>query len=468
VSAAIWWIRRDIRLSDNQALSAALEHADVVIPVFIIDPKLMASQYASQQRAAFLFEGLRSLDIDLRKLGSTIVIRNGDPLEALQRLLSETYAVRIYAEADISPYARRRDANVMRVLPLTLTTGITVQPLEKLHKPDGTPYTVFTPFSRMWHSLPFSGRPLPAPEWLSPPPPLTTQRVPEAPLYSAGGAFPAGENEAQRRLVKFTDSILNCYAENRNRMDLEGTSGLSPYLRFGMISARQAAWAAREAGELSADTLSRQSADLWLNELIWREFYTAILYHFPYVRNTAFRPQLRNIPWRDDPAGFGAWVEGRTGYPIVDAAMRQLNSTGWMHNRARMIGASFLTKDLLINWQQGERYYMQHLLDGDPAANNGGWQWTAGTGTDAAPYFRVFNPILQGKKFDPQGAYIRRWVPELSGVPDAFIHMPLEMPADMQVRLGCVIGKDYPSPIVDHALARRRALSAYHTGDRSQ
>jgi deoxyribodipyrimidine photo-lyase len=466
MSSVIWWIRRDLRLGDNQALSAALNQAEVVIPVFILDPKLLNSQYTSQQKLAFMFDGLRSLDDDLRKHGSTLIIRKGDPLEVLQGLYRETQAECIFAEADTSPYARRRDALVMGELPLNLSPGVTVHPADKLNKPDGTPYTVFTPFSRRWRSLPFPSKPLPAPEWLSPPPPLPNLGVPDTPRNSNNGIFPAGENEAQCRLVKFTDSIISRYAEDRNRLDLEGTSGLSPYLRFGMLSARQAAWAARETDALSGDPLSHQSAEIWLNELIWREFYVAILYHFPYVRNTAFRPELRNIPWNNDPAGYRAWVEGRTGYPVVDAAMRQLNTTGWMHNRARMISASFLTKDLLIDWRQGERYFMQHLIDGDPAMNNGGWQWTASTGTDAAPYFRVFNPVLQGKKFDPQGAYVRRWVPELSGVPDAFIHNPLEMSADKQAHAGCVIGKDYPTPIVDHAKARQRVLAAYRKGSR--
>ena len=466
MSTAIWWIRRDLRLSDNQALAAALTQAEVVIPVFILDPKLLASPYTSQQRLAFLFEGLRSLEIDLRKRGSNLFIRKGDPLEVLHTLRRETEAEDIFAEADISPYARQRDSRVMHELPLTLTPGITVHPAERLRKPDGTPYTVFTPFSRIWHSLPFPNKPLPAPERLSALPPFNNLGVPDLPGYSIKDVFPAGEVEAQRRLVKFSDSIINRYAEDRNRMDLDGTSGLSPYLRFGMLSARQAAWAAREAEAFAGDTTTRQGAETWLNELIWREFYAAILYHFPYVRQTAFRPELRNIPWRDDAVGFNAWAEGRTGYPVVDAAMRQLNATGWMHNRARMVTASFLTKDLLIDWRQGERYFMQLLLDGDPAANNGGWQWTAGTGTDAAPYFRVFNPVLQGKKFDPQGAYLRHWVPELSAVPDAFIHMPWEMPSDMQAQVDCMIGNDYPAPIVDHAIARQRVLAAYRKGVR--
>ena len=461
MSTAIWWIRRDLRLSDNQALTAALEQAQTIIPLFIIDPKLVNSPYSSQERIAFLFDGLRALDASLQQIGSKLLVRSGDPHEVLTALIDETGAERIFAEADVSPYAQSRDNKIARDLPLTLTPGLTVYPPEMLAKMDGSPYTVFTPFSRMWRSLPFSPKPIPAPKQLNPLPALESLEVPDSSRNASRGIFPAGETEAQRRLAAFTEGVITNYAEDRNRMDLDGTSRLSPYLRFGMLSARQAIWAAQQAKASTQDPQSGRSAETWINELIWREFYTAILYHFPYVRRMAFRTELRQIPWRADPAGFTAWSEGRTGYPVVDAAMRQLNATGWMHNRARMITASFLTKDLLINWQHGERYFMQHLLDGDPAANNGGWQWTAGTGTDAAPYFRIFNPILQGKKFDPQGSYVRRWVSELSAVPDPFIHTPWEMPRDVQRMANCHIGRDYPSPIVDHAQARERVLAAY-------
>ena len=464
MKTAIWWIRRDLRLSDNQALTEALRQADVVVPVFILDPKLLASEYAGQARLAFLLDGLRELDRSLKQRGSQLILRRGDPLEVLTILLKETEAEGIFAEEDFSPYSRQRDGRVALSLPLKLVPGVTVFHPELLLKADGTPYTVFTPFSRKWRSLPASGSPLPAPDHFSALPPPESMVIPQKPDHPAESSFKAGEQEAERRLSAFADSAIFDYSDMRNRMDLDGTSQLSPYLRLGMLSARQAVWAAQESSQSARTTDAQKDAETWLNELIWREFYAAILYHFPYVRQQAFRSELRDIPWRNDPAGLAAWKAGLTGYPVVDAAMRQLNATGWMHNRARMITASFLTKDLLINWQEGERYFMQQLLDGDPASNNGGWQWTAGTGTDAAPYFRVFNPILQGLKFDPQGDYVRRWVPELSLVPNKYIHTPWEMPEDLQKQAHCRIDSDYPSPIVDHSLARERVLIAYRSG----
>ena len=228
-----------------------------------------------------------------------------------------------------------------------------------------------------------------------------------------------------------------------------------------MLSARQVVVAALSAIEAAPNADASKGAEAWLGELIWREFYVAILHHFPDVRMQSFRSELADIPWENDETDFAAWREGRTGYPVVDAAMRQLAETGWMHNRARMIVASFLVKDLLIDWRWGERWFMQQLLDGDPAANNGGWQWTAGTGTDAAPYFRIFNQILQSKKFDPEGQYIRRWVPELSKLPDKLIHTPWAMTQDQQRQFNIEIGVDYPQPIIEHSFARQRALDVY-------
>jgi deoxyribodipyrimidine photo-lyase len=461
METAIWWIRRDLRLSDNIALTHALEQAVRVIPLFILDSKLLNSPYVGQNRVEFLFEGLHKLDTDLRTRGSELILREGDPLEVLSVLLRETEAQEIFAEADVSPYAKRRDEQVRRELPLTLTRGTTIHSAQDLLKTDGSPYTVFTPFKRRWESLPFPGKPLAAPGYLPRLPGLESMAVADSPHQASPVTFMAGEVEARRRLEAFVDSDLLHYAQAHNRMDLDGTSGLSPYLRFGMISARQVAWAASEALAGARDENGRKSVDAWRAELIWRDFYSLILDHYPINMQASFRKSLGGIRWLEDPAGFSAWAEGRTGYPVVDAAMRQLNATGWMHNRARMIAASFLVKDLLIDWRLGQRYFMQHLLDGDPASNNGGWQWAAGTGTDAAPYFRIFNPVRQGEEFDPQGAYVRRWVAELSPVPDEYIHTPWTMPADLQRRIGCVIGEHYPYPIVEHATARRRALDAY-------
>jgi len=228
-----------------------------------------------------------------------------------------------------------------------------------------------------------------------------------------------------------------------------------------MLSARQTIVAAYQAIDRADNEKSRRSAETWLDELIWREFYMCILYYFPEVLEVSFREKMRGIAWRNDEASFDAWCEGKTGYPVVDAAMRQLVQSGWMHNRGRMVVASFLVKDLLIDWRWGEAFFMQHLVDGDPAANNGGWQWSAGTGTDAAPYFRSFNPISQGKKHDPNGSYVRRWVPELVGVPNAYIHTPWTMSLMQQRESGCILGVDYPLPIVDHAVMRERTLQAY-------
>ena len=466
MTTAVWWARRDLRLTDNQALAAALAHAESVIPVFVLDPVLLSASDAGKKRVAFLFGGLRTLDAKLRARGSRLIVRRGDPADELAALLAESGADAVFAEDDVWPYAQRRDARVADALPLHLVGGLTVHPAGAILKADGEPYRVFTPFSRRWKDLPIPAESaiLPAPGPVSTPPGIFSLPIPEEPALPSSVLFPPGEAQARRRLAAFAngeDKPIYRYADMRNRMDVDGTSRLSPYLRFGMISARQAVATARMALKSAPDPGAQKGAETWLNELIWREFYQAILYHFPGVLDRSFRADLRDIRWKNDETAFAAWREGRTGYPVVDAAMRQLAQTGWMHNRARMVVASFLVKDLLIDWRWGERHFMLHLVDGDPAANNGGWQWTAGTGTDAAPYFRIFNPVLQGKKHDPDGSYVRRWVPELSSVPDRFIHEPWKMPDDVQEKCGCTIGREYPAPIVDHAWARERTLAAY-------
>ena len=452
---AIWWIRRDMRLTDNPALHASLE-AGSVIPLFILDP---AFDSASPRRRDFLHEGLHTLDEDLRDRNSYLVVRRGKPLEVLDHLIQETGATQIYAEEDFTPYARKRDTAIEHHLPLNLIHGQTVHHPMAVLKSDGRPYTVYTPYSRVWkEKLATRLELLPAPEHIDTPSGIQGEPLPGD---KVSPLFCAGEKEALVRLEEFAltpipsphgrRAKIYSYGEDRNRMDLEGTSSLSPYLRFGMLGLRQAVSAAKQAMVEVRSDASRKSAEVWLNELIWREFYIQILYHFPQVAKTAFKPSLANIPWRNDEVEFQAWKDGKTGVPIVDAAMRQLKETGWMHNRARMIAASYLVKDLLIDWRWGEAWFMENLLDGDPAANNGGWQWTAGTGTDAAPYFRVFNPVLQSAKFDPDGNYIRKWIPELRELDAKNIHAPWEQGIRVQ---------GYPErPLVERDKAR--TLQAY-------
>ncbi len=463
MTTGIWWIRRDIRLEDNPALQEAVNHSSHLIPLFILDPAILA--HPAEQRKAFLFDGLRKLDLQLEKHGSKLIVISGEPLSVLKNVIEITGAAEIYAEADYSPYSRKRDHNIAEKLPLWLVHGLTVFPPSMIQKHSGCPYTVFTHFSRAWKALP-----LPAPccaenEFKIPPLPEKLPGSDPIPVSNDGRALlEAGESAAFGRLQRFIAGPIYEYIDQRNILSADGTSMLSPYLRFGMISIRGVVQEARFAIDNAPDEAGRQSAQAWLDELVWREFYISILHYFPEVLKTSFRKDLRLIQWRNSPQDLAAWKQGTTGYPVVDAGMRQLKKTGWMHNRARMITASFLVKDLLINWQEGEAWFMQNLLDGDPAANNGGWQWTAGVGTDAAPYFRIFNPVLQSQKFDPDGVYIRRWVPELTRVPDDFIHQPWLMPENIQKSSNCVIGINYPTPIVDHQQIKIRTLAAYRDG----
>ncbi len=464
---ALWWIRRDLRLHDNQALAEAMRLARTVIPIFVLDPLLLASPGQSQRRTQFLLASLVCLDRDLRARGSRLIVRSGDPVEVLPHLASEVGARWVVAEADYSPYALRRDRRVAARVNLRLCPGLTIHDPRELRTSSGLPYTVFTAFARRWWQVP-----VPRPGALMPPPhhllPISNDVSSEWITCELDAfpsdVFPPGEAAARLRLDAFVSgdaSPIFRYASERNRLDGSGTSRLSPYLRFGMVSAREAWCRAAQSLEAAPDESSRAGVRAWLNELIWREFSISLLYHFPQLGSESLRPEYRRLDWNDDSDSLAAWYEGKTGYPAVDAALRQLATEGWISNRARMLVASFLVKDLLLDWRLGERWFFRHLLDGDPAANSSGWQWSAGTGIDAAPYFRIFNPTTQGERYDPDGRWIRRWVPELAQVPGEFLHRPWTMPRAVQLRSGCRIGRDYPSPIVDHTIARQRVIERY-------
>ncbi len=455
------WFRRDLRVDDQPALAEAAARGDVVA-LWVADPHLLsASHHRSPVRLRFLRACLEALDAELRALGIPLVVREGDPAVVVPEAAVEAGADLVHVTEDVTPYARRRDLAVESALG---DTGVRFRavggpwrvPPGDLPGSKGYGYLVFTPFFRAWDQVPVANR-IPPPDSLSGPS-----------LASDGlGALPdgdppieAGPAAARARLEQFIRSgAVDRYAEGRDLLADDGTSHLSADLRMGVLSPAQVG---RAIGQGRGDTASR---DAFWRQLAWRDFYGHHMARNPRVARAALKPAFRAIEWDDDPVLFEAWREGRTGFPLCDAGMRQMRATGWMHNRARMVAASVLVKDLLVDWRLGEAEFMRGLVDGDPANNNGGWQWTAGTGTDAAPYFRVFNPVLQARRFDPDGAYVRRWIPELAGVPDRFIHEPWKMDEQTQRDAGCMIGTDYPAPVVDHALRRDEAIARYKDAD---
>ena len=442
-ACTIVWLRRDLRLRDNVALAAAAESSERVCLAFVLDPELLASERMGAPLVSTFFSAIGALRAELRERSSDLALLEGDFVRALTGLAARAGATAVCFNRDYEPEAIARDERVTRELQ---AAGLEVRSFldhvcfgaDEIVSQTGSAYRVFAPYARRWvDSYRIAPRlPVPSLELLKGRllevdriGPTREVPAPEEYGFASSPDHPrASETIAQRLLERFTarGGAVESYASRRDLPALDGTSHLSPQLRAGTIGIRTCfarAFAARES-------------QAWANELIWREFYQMILARFPHVATGPFQEAARGVPWRDDDAGFAAWCEGRTGFPIVDAAMRQLNRYGWMHNRLRMIVASFLTKDLLISWQRGERYFEQHLADADLAQNNGGWQWAASTGTDAVPYFRVFNPTTQGERFDPDGTFVRAMIPEL-GTPA------------------------YPGPIVDHAAARVRAIAAF-------
>lgn len=458
---AIMWFRRDLRVRDLPALAAAAK-ADRIVPVFVFDDRLMtAGRFPSAVRTDFMLGCLRALDAALRERGGRLVVRRGESVTQIARLAAETGADELHFTADASPFARRRDQAVIDRLAAAGVTAFAhpgayiVDDPAKVVTKDGRPYTVFTPFRKAWLAASRRGR-VQAPASLKVAPKVQSDGLPslkrlgfELPT-DYGNVFEPGEEAGRRVAGAFARDGLDSYAARRND-PAGGSSRLSPYLRWGCISPLALDRRAAEAG-----------ADTFRSELAWREFYAAVLMSFPHVAKLEFQERYRSLEWDHDEEELDAWKRGMTGFPLVDAGLRQLLHEGWMHNRVRIVVASFLTKDLHIDWRAGEAHFMERLIDGDVASNNGGWQWVASTGTDPKPYFqRMFNPTTQQKKFDPDGEYVRRWVPELERVPDDLLPEPWEMTGEQQSAAGCEIGADYPAPIVDHAEERRRAIERY-------
>ncbi len=458
----LWFRGKDLRLSDHAPLRDALTEGEVV-PLFVLDPYFFAPERAQElpHRMQFLLESLEALQKNIAHLGSELLIAAGKSVDVVPALAERFQATRVSAQRWTEPFGRERDRRVAAALrvPFELFDGETLAKPETVRNGSGQPFSVFTPFARaLRRGLP-EVRALPTPKRL---PPLPNDiRFESAPLPTLAGLGishnsqlqSGGERAARQRLQQFVSAAAEHYDTQRDRMDLPGTSRLSADLKFGTLCVRSV-WQAVSAVEARAPS----AITTYTNELLWREFTHATLWDRPQLLTKPFRADFEGFPWTDDEVGWQAWVDGKTGYPVVDAAARQLLAEGFVHNRARMIAASFLTKHQLIHYRHGEAHYMKYLTDGDWAQNNAGWQWSAGCGTDAQPYFRVFNPTLQGEKFDPRGDYVRRWVPELAGLPAKLIHRPSEAPARELAAAGVELGKTYPTPIVDHPTARDRFL----------
>lgn len=471
--ASIVWFRRDLRLADNPALLAAARRGGPVIPVFVWAPEEEGKWPPGAASRWWLNLALKQLDASLRRLGSRLIIRRGPTIDAIRTLLETTGAATVFWNRRYEPAAMERDSRIHADLEKegwsaeTFNDSLLFEP-EAVRTRQGQPYRVFTPFWRACLAGPPPDPPESAPVRLGVPSRWpSTLRLTELGLqptidWAKGlrSSWRPGEDGAAESLQRFLEEALSDYQDGRNRPDRTGTSRLSPHLHFGEISVRQI-WSALHQplrGKRSAQAQS--GIRVFASELGWREFAYNLLVHFPQTPERPLRDRFARFPWRSDRAGLRAWQRGQTGYPIVDAGMRELWRTGWMHNRVRMIVASFLVKDLLIPWQHGAKWFWDTLVDADLANNTLGWQWIAGCGADAAPFFRVFNPVSQGEKFDPDGTYVRRWLPELAALPASWIHRPWEAPLSELMKSDVELDKKYPRPIVDHAQARSRALEA--------
>ncbi|MGC6425076.1 MAG: cryptochrome/photolyase family protein [Lentimonas sp.] len=468
LTPTILWFRKDLRLSDNSALAAAVAVGGPIIPVFIWSPDEAGSWAPGAASKWWLHYGLKSLNDRFAKIGGELILRRGASLDVLQGLIEESGATRVFWNRRYEAPLRDVDANVKRSL---REQGVGVESFNSslLNEPhtvstgSGQPYKVYTPY---WKKV--NGRAVDEPVAIDyasihfPEETPMSQRLEDWKLLPSISwdtrfydSWDVSESAAIKRLEQFVNKGVATYADDRDRPDFDGTSTLSPYLQWGQIGPRQIVAKLKQKCDLSLE-----GPHTFLKEVYWREFAYNVLYHFPKTPDEPLRLEYKDFPWERDLDVLHAWQKGRTGYPIVDAGMRQLWQTGWMHNRVRMIVSSLLVKHLLQGWHDGAKWFWETLVDADLASNTLGWQWSGGCGADAAPYFRIFNPIIQGAKFDPDGDYVKKFVPELSKVPPKYIHSPWEAPDGVLEYAGIVIGKDYPAPIIEHKKGRDRALAA--------
>ena len=468
----ILWFRRDLRLDDNPALVSALDHGARVVPVYIHAPDEEVPWSPGAASRWWLHHSLATLDASLRQRGSGLWIARGDSLTELRRIAAATGATQIHWNRLYDPATRARDTRIKEALradglECTSHNGTLLFEPWEIATGEGKPYRVFSAFWRIAVKRLFEVHPLPAPtglpEGFEPVGGLTVDDLGLLPHLQWDQGFYAhwtpGEQQAQTLAADFLDARLVAYGTARDLPGMPGTSRLSPYLHHGDISPRRLlALVIARYGDPTAT-----QAETFVRELGWREFAYHLLYHFPHTTDAPLDARFADFPWEPDPTGerLAAWQQGQTGMPLVDAGMRELWHSGWMHNRVRMVAASLLTKNLLLPWQTGARWFWDTLVDADLASNTLGWQWTAGCGADAAPYFRVFNPVRQGERFDPQGGYVRRWCPELARLPDRYIHQPWAAPTAILTAAGVRLGSDYPSPILDLAASRQAALAAW-------
>ncbi len=468
----ILWFRQDLRLADNPALQHAASSGRPILALYILDESAPGRWAPGGASRWWLHHSLAALAGDIEKRGGTLTLRRGKAQDILPAVIEESGAAALAWNRCYEPFALTRDRTLKSALQKR-GLEVTSHNAALLHEPwtietgQGGPYKVYTPFWKALNARPAPASPYPVPRKLhfakpGESEPLESWKLlPDAPDWAGGlrKAWRPGEAGAQARLEDFLDARIDDYGRGRDFPGEAKTSGLSPHLHWGEIGPRQV-WHA-VLHRLDARGQSTTAAWKFLGELGWREFCHHLLFHWPDLPEISWRESFRAFPWSDDALALAAWQQGRTGYPIVDAGLRQLTATGWMHNRVRMIAGSFLVKDLLIPWQEGQAWFWDRLVDADLANNAAGWQWIAGSGADAAPFFRIFNPVTQSKRFDPNGAYLRKWIPELADLPDAQLHEPWAAPDSALKEAGVKLGETYPFPIVDHGEARRRALAAF-------